>query len=54
MTPGEFVRKDPPFRSQLFEEILRTPLTGRPPHVSRTNELLDSPFHNMALCPGAG
>jgi hypothetical protein len=25
MTPGEFVRKDPPFRSQLFEEILRRP-----------------------------
>jgi hypothetical protein len=25
MTPGEYVRKDPPFRSQLFEEILRRP-----------------------------
>ena len=25
MTAGEYVRKDPPFRSQLFEEILRRP-----------------------------
>jgi hypothetical protein len=25
MTPGDHVRVDPPFRSQLFEEILRLP-----------------------------
>lgn len=25
MTPGEHVRREPPFRSQLFEEILRRP-----------------------------
>ena len=25
ITPGEFVLKDPPYRSQLFEEVLRRP-----------------------------